>query len=169
MKIHSIKIRNFRSYKNEVEIELNNLTALVGKNDIGKSTILEALDIFFNDGNGVVKIDKTDVNVLDSRNGDNETVISVCFSNLPELIVIDSTVQTKLADEYMLNSDGLLEVVKKYKSGGKASVFIRANHPTNPECKDLLLKKNAELKRIVVDKRIECDNQSINAVMRKAI
>ena len=54
MKIHSIKIRNFRSYKNEVEIELNNLTALVGKNDIGKSTILEALDIFFNDGNGVV-------------------------------------------------------------------------------------------------------------------
>ena len=169
MKIHSIKIRNFRSYKNEVEIELNNLTALVGKNDIGKSTILEALDIFFNDGNGVVKIDKTDVNVLDSKNGDNETVISVCFSNLPELIVIDSTVQTKLADEYMLNSDGLLEVVKKYKSGGKASVFIRANHPTNPECKDLLLKKNAELKRIVVDKRIECDNQSINAVMRKAI
>lgn len=42
MKIHSIKIRNFRSYKNEIEIELNNLTALVGKNDIGKSTILEA-------------------------------------------------------------------------------------------------------------------------------
>lgn len=169
MKIHSIKIRNFRSYKNEIEIELNNLTALVGKNDIGKSTILEALDIFFNDGNGVVKIDKTDVNVLDSRNGDNEIVISVCFSNLPELIVIDSTVQTKLVDEYMLNSDGLLEVVKKYKNGGKASVFIRANHPTNLECKDLLLKKNAELKRIIADKGIECDNQSINAVMRKAI
>lgn len=169
MKIHAIKIRNFRSYKNEIEIELNNLTALVGKNDIGKSTILEALDIFFNDGNGVVKIDKTDANVLDSRNGDNEIVISVCFSNLPESIVIDSTVQTKLVDEYMLNSDGLLEVVKKYKNGGKASAFIRANHPTNPECKDLLLKKNAELKRIIVDKGIECDNQSINAVMRKAI
>ena len=154
MKIHSIKIRNFRSYKNEIEIELNNLTALVGKNDIGKSTILEALDIFFNDGNGVVKIDKTDVNVLNSRNGDNEIVISVCFSNLPESIVIDSTVQTKLVDEYMLNSDGLLEVVKKYKNGGKASVFIRANHPINPECKDLLLKKNAELKRIIADKGI---------------
>ena len=77
MKIHSIKIRNFRSYKNEIEIELNNLTALVGKNDIGKSTILEALDILFNDGNAVVKIDKTDVNVLVSRNGDNEIVISV--------------------------------------------------------------------------------------------
>ena len=66
MKIHSIKIKNFRSYKDEVKIELNDLIALVGKNDIGKSTILEALDIFFNDGNGVVKIDKTDVNVLDS-------------------------------------------------------------------------------------------------------
>ncbi len=59
----------------------------------------------------------------------------MCFSNLPESIVIDSTVQTKLVDEYMLNSDGLLEVVKKYKNGGKASVFIRANHPINPEVK----------------------------------
>ena len=33
----------------------------------------------------------------------------------------------------------------------------------------MLLKKNAELKRIIADKGIECDNQSINAVMRKAI
>ena len=67
MKIHSIKIRNFRSYKNEIEIELNNLTALVGKNDIGKSTILEALDIFFNDGKGVTKLDKADLNVESRR------------------------------------------------------------------------------------------------------
>ena len=39
MKIQSIKIKNFRSYKDEVEIELKDLTALVGKNDIGKSTM----------------------------------------------------------------------------------------------------------------------------------
>lgn len=46
MKIDSIKIKNFRGYKEEVKIELNDLTVFVGKNDIGKSTILEALDIF---------------------------------------------------------------------------------------------------------------------------
>ena len=127
------------------------------------------MDIFFNDGNGVVKIDKTDLNIQSSRNGDNETVISICFSELPTSIIIDSSVQTTLASEYMLNADGFLEVVKKYKSGGKASVFIHAKHPTNPDCKDLLLKKNAELKRIITSKGIECENQSINATMRKSI
>lgn len=169
MKIESIKIKNFRSYKEETVICFNNLTVLVGKNDIGKSTILEALDIFFNDGNGVIKLDKTDLNIQASRNNDNETIISVCFSELPESIIIDSAVQTTLTDEYMLNSDGLLEVVKKYKNGGKASVFIRAKHPTNPDCKDLLLKKNTELKHIITSKGIECENQSINAVMRSAV
>lgn len=169
MKIESIKIKNFRSYKEETVICFDDLTVLVGRNDIGKSTILEALDIFFNDGNGVIKIDKTDLNIQASRNGDNETVISVCFSELPESIIIDSAVQTTLGNEYMLNSDGFLEVVKKYKNGGKASVFIRAKHPTNADCKDLLLKKNADLKRIITGKGIECENQSINATMRRAI
>lgn len=169
MKIESIKIKNFRSYKEETKICFDDLTVLVGRNDIGKSTILEALDIFFNDGNGVIKIDKTDLNTHAAMNGDNETIISVCFSELPESIIIDSAVQTTLDSEYMLNSDGLLEVVKKYKNGGKASVFIRAKHPTNTECKDLLLKKNAELKRIITTKGIECENQSVNAIMRKSI
>ena len=152
MKIKSVKIKNFRSYEEETELNFNDLTVLVGKNDIGKSTILEALDIFFNDGNGVIKIDKTDLNTHASDNGDNETVISVCFSELPELIVIDSSVQTTLAREYMLNSDGFLEVIKKYKNGGKASVFIRAKHPTNTNCKDLLLKKILILNRLLHQK-----------------
>ena len=49
MKINTVKIKNFRSYKDEINIEFGDLTAFVGKNDIGKSTVLEALDIFFND------------------------------------------------------------------------------------------------------------------------
>lgn len=47
MKIDSIKLKNFRGYRSETEINFNDLTVFVGKNDIGKSTILEALDIFF--------------------------------------------------------------------------------------------------------------------------
>ena len=115
MKIESLKIKNFRSYREETIIHFDDLTVLVGKNDIGKSTILEALDIFFNDGNGVIKIEKTDLNIQAAKNGDSETIITVCFSELPESIIIDSTVQTTLASEYMLNPDGFLEVIKKYK------------------------------------------------------
>lgn len=52
MKIHSLKLKNFRGYKDELSISFGDLTAFVGRNDVGKSTILEALDIFFNDGKG---------------------------------------------------------------------------------------------------------------------
>ena len=50
MQIKTVKLKNFRGYKNETTINFENLTVLVGKNDSGKSTVLEALDIFFNDG-----------------------------------------------------------------------------------------------------------------------
>ena len=169
MKIRTIKIKNFRSYKNEVEIEFGDLSAFVGKNDIGKSTVLEALDIFFNNGKGVIKLDKDDVNKQALAEGDTETVISVCFEELPASIVIDSTNQTTLQDEYLLNSNNWLEIVKKYSNGGKEKVFVKTNHPTGNNCKDLLLKKNTELQKILRDNTITCSNQTINALMRTAI
>lgn len=169
MKIERIKIKNFRSYREETTIDFGNFTAFVGKNDAGKSTILEALDIFFNDSKGVVKLDKDDVNTQALRDGDTETVISVCFSGLPEQIIIDASAYTTLADEYMLNTEGMLEVVKKYKNGGKVYVFIRARHPINQGCSDLLYKKNTELKKFISDDKIDCDNLKINSEMRKAI
>lgn len=169
MKIKTIKIKNFRSYKDEVEIEFYDLTAFVGKNDIGKSTVLEALDIFFNDSKGVIKLDKDDVNKQALADGDTETVISVCFEELPTSIVIDSTNQTKLQDEYLLNSNNQLEIIKKYSNGGKEKVFVKANHPTSNSCNDLLQKKNTELQKIIKDNTVTCSNQTINAVMRTAI
>lgn len=169
MKIDSIKIKNFRGYKEEVKIELNDLTVFVGKNDIGKSTILEALDIFFNDGKGVIKLDKTDVNVRGRKEEDLNIEISICFSELPEKIIIDSTVETSLQDEFMLNDDGQLEVIKRYKNGGAAKIFIIAKHPTNDKCAELLLKKNSDLKKIIKSANIECENQTVNAEMRRAI
>ena len=53
MKIKKVILKNFRAYKDEVVIDFENLTTFVGKNDIGKSTVLEALDIFFNAADGV--------------------------------------------------------------------------------------------------------------------
>ena len=48
MRLKQIKINNFRGYKDETIVDFDNLTAFIGKNDVGKSTILEALEIFFN-------------------------------------------------------------------------------------------------------------------------
>ncbi len=168
MKLKQLKIKNFRGYSNETVVNFDDFTAFVGKNDIGKSSVLEALDIFFNDGSGVVKIEKDDVNAS-LRADDNEIVISAVFDELPDRIVIDATNETTLSDEYLLNNDGYLEVVKKYPNGGKAKVFILANHPSNANCNDLLLLKSADLRRKLQDNNITCDNRNINAVMRKAI
>jgi predicted ATP-dependent endonuclease of OLD family len=169
MKIKTIKIQNFRSYKDEVEIEFSDLTTFVGKNDIGKSTVLEALDIFFNSGSGIIKLDKDDINKQALSEGITETIISVCFEELPTSIVIDSTNLTTLQAEYLLNSSGQLEIAKKYSNGGKEKVFVIANHPTGNDCKDLLLKKNTDLQKIIRDNTITCSNQTINAIMRAAI
>ena len=46
MRLKSVKLKNFRCYRNEIEAHLNNLSVFIGKNDAGKSSILEALEIF---------------------------------------------------------------------------------------------------------------------------
>ena len=125
--------------------------------------------LFFNDGKGVIKLDKTDVNVRGRKEEDLNIEISICFSELPEKVIIDSTVETSLQDEFMLNDDGQLEVIKRYKNGGAAKIFIIAKHPTNDKCAELLLKKNSDLKKIIKSANIECENQTVNAEMRRAI
>lgn len=49
MSIETIRIRNFRSLR-EVLIDAKALTVFVGCNDEGKSNLLRALDLFFNEG-----------------------------------------------------------------------------------------------------------------------
>jgi len=168
MKIKQIKLKNFRAYKEETIIDFSDLNVFVGKNDIGKSTILEALDIFFNENKGVIKIDKDDISKKGKEEGNTEIRISVVFEDLPETLTIDSTNPTTLSEEYLLNSDDYLEIIKKYPNAGKEKVFIKANHPTNPDCSDLLLKKNTDLKKLLTDE-IECEDKTKNAVIRKAI
>ena len=169
MKLIEIKLKNFRSYKEEIIIDLDDLTVFVGKNDIGKSTVLEALDIFFNEGKGAVKLDKDDINKGAIADGDNNIYITAIFANLPAQIIIDATNQTTFESEYLLNVNNHLEVTKKYPNAGTAKVLIKANHPTNPLCSDLLLKKITDYRKIIKDNDIACENQSINATMRNAI
>ena len=169
LKIKTVKLKNFRSYKDEVSIDFCDLTAFVGKNDIGKSSILEALDIFFNEGKGVVKIDKDDINKQAVSEGDSEICISVCFEELPTNIIIDATNETTLHDEYLVNSSNQLEIIKKYPNAGKEKVYVRAYHPTNPQCKDLLQKTDTELRTIIDQQQIQCLDRTRKAVMRAAI
>jgi predicted ATP-dependent endonuclease of OLD family len=168
MKIEKVILSNFRSYKDQIEIDLNDLNVIVGKNDIGKSSILEALDVFFNEGKGIIKIDKDDVNKQALIEGNTEITIGVVFGNLPDELTIDATNPTTLGDEYLLNRHGKLEIVKKYPNGGKERIFVKAFHPTNTACSGLLLMKQADLKKMLTDGML-CADKTKNSEIRKAI
>jgi predicted ATP-dependent endonuclease of OLD family len=49
MRLVELRLKNFRCYRELVSITINDLTCIIGKNDIGKSTFLDGLDCFFND------------------------------------------------------------------------------------------------------------------------
>lgn len=166
MRLKSVTIKNFRCYKNETTIEFDDLTALIGRNDIGKSTILEALEIFFN--NDIVKIDQTDPSV-----GSESMVVTLScdFTNLPQKLVLDSGEETDLQSEYLTVDEDTLRVKKVFdcsKKNPSVEIFIVANHPTAAGYENLLSIKERDLQKIISEKKIDSKLKG-NPQMRKAI
>lgn len=109
MKLISVSLKNFRGYKNEVKVSVGDITSFIGKNDIGKSTILEALEIFFN--SDIVSIERADLNV----GAENSFVEILCeFIEFPEFITLDASAKTTLASEHLLSASGTLKILKRY-------------------------------------------------------
>lgn len=169
MRLEKVILENFRSYKGRISIEMDNLTTFIGKNDIGKSTILEALEIFFN--NNTVKIEQEDLCVYSES---PFVRIGCVFSDLPENIVIDSTAMTTLQQEFLLNEQNQLEIHKLYDCSKKTLTPIHycvANHPTNESCSELFEMTRTQLIKILKDLNIDesqVDMRS-NVSIRQAI
>lgn len=84
MRIDSVRIENFRAFKDET-IEFDNYSCLVGCNGSGKSTILAALNVFFRQ----YKDSKTDLSKLTAddfhhKNIDEPIRITVTFGEISE-------------------------------------------------------------------------------------
>jgi energy-coupling factor transporter ATP-binding protein EcfA2 len=170
MRLVSVALKNFRCYKEEKRIEFGDLTTLIGRNDIGKSTILEALEIFFNN-NGIVKIDNSDCTVACDE---NMVEITCEFSDLPQTLILDTQAETSLADEYLLTENGFLKVKKIFKCTGakpKEEIFVCAHHPVNEKYHDLLELNNSGLKNRLRELGIDEKNVLLNnnASIRQAI
>lgn len=165
MKLKTLYLENFRCYKDKICIDFDNLTTFIGKNDIGKSTILEALEVFFN--NDLIKIEPSDANI----HGGKEVVIACDFCELPSEIILDSGEKTNLTDEYLTIGNDLLRIKKVYdcsKSKVSSTVYIVANHPCFTGVENLLFLKEKELQNIIKDKKLESLLKG-NPTMRKAI
>lgn len=169
MRLEEVKIKNFRCYSEEITIPFHDMTTVIGQNDAGKSTVLEALEIFFN--NKTVKIDRDD---LSNNSSDNDIEITCTFSDLPKELVIDSDYKTSLDKEYLLNNDDFLEIKKTYSgiaANPKESVSIVCNHPSKENFSDLLLLTQNQLRARATSLNLDKTtyNGSINADIRRAI
>lgn len=166
MRLIAVTLENFRTYQKSTRIEFGDLTTIIGRNDIGKSTILEALEIFFN--GEAVKLEQEDANV---RSGLTDVIITAEFSDTPTEIVLDSGAMTTLADEYLLAANGNLIIRKVYdcaKKSPSSETYVIANHPTNKGVSNLLELKEKDLQAMVQEQKLEVKLKG-NPGMRRAI
>lgn len=148
MKISSLTLKNFRAYNNVFVKFDDNFNVIIGRNDVGKSTILEALEIFFN--NETVKIDIGDHNV---HVDDTEMSIQVSFRPENKQYTID-TVPTDLKREYLLDENSELTIKKSWDcsknklTASSLKTYIIANYPIVFK-EPLISLKIAELKKLL--------------------
>lgn len=161
MKLIKCRIENFRGYEN-TEVDFTDLNVIIGKNDVGKSTILEALKFFFDE----IKANNNDLNVYSGRNDFSIT----CFFEVDprERISLDSSeskeTSTTLEDEFLLNENGLLQI-KKVWENGKQKTFLVANHPNIWEEPLITLKIN-KLKTYIPKEQEDLVNRAIKKEIR---
>ena len=166
MKLESVSIKNFRCYADEITVSFQELTTFVGKNDIGKSSVLEALEIFFN--NDTVAMEQGDANILSEQ---KRVEITCEFSNLPKTLSLDAGAETTLEAEYLLSAIQTLKIRKVFDCGLKkpsVEVFVIAYHPTAQGVSNLLELKEKELQAIVKEKKLVVPLKG-NPGMRRAI
>jgi predicted ATP-dependent endonuclease of OLD family len=149
MRLKSVKLTHFRGYRATTVLPIDAaMTGIVGRNDYGKSTILEALAIFFESGD--VKADKSDMNCFSLAEGAEQFEIACEFDGLPEALVLDENAETSLAQEYLLNAEGALEIVKTFKAntGKLERTAICCLHPEDQALAGLLSLKMSDLKKL---------------------
>lgn len=167
MKLRELKVRNFRCYKEEFSISFDKLTALIAKNDVGKSTILEALDAFFN----LDKLDSGDRTV--GLQNANKIEITCIFEDLPTELIIDSDNLISPSNEYLLNAGGFLEIKKVYSGASPKcdEIYINALHPSLEHFSDLFSLTIAQLRTraAALNVNMEDVNETVKSAIRHAI
>ena len=152
MHLKALTLQNFRRYRDRTVIGIGKLTAFIGRGDEGKSTILEALDIFFE--GGAVKIDTADACVF----GDSKDVrIGAILTDLPQTLDLDRGAHTTLQAEYLTNGDGDLEIIKVFNCSVQrivSKVYASALHPNATGVDDLLQLTNSDLKKLVKREKV---------------
>jgi putative ATP-dependent endonuclease of OLD family len=103
LKISTFHIRNFKSIRDSNAIDIDDLNILIGKNDAGKSSVLEALQCFLNKG----KPSSSHFHKQDTE----EIVLSATFSGITD------DFRNALGDDYTVEGD-IVEIVREFEHRG---------------------------------------------------
>lgn len=103
MKIYKMRVENYRGIKDSGWLEFNQMNAIVGRNDAGKSSVLHAINAFYNE-NKLLEEDRY------FGAGDAQTVIEIIFDGeqLFDIPVV------------LLDNDGKLHIKKSATQVGEA-------------------------------------------------
>lgn len=165
MRLAKFEIKNFRGYRDE-KIDFTDFTTFVGINDSGKSTIFEALDIFF----GNSKIEKSDRSV----NSNDDVELTAYFSDLPREIKLE-TVPTTLKEEFLTLHDNNLDkdylVLKQNYSGEgmKLSEFLVSTFPSDESVQDIHTFKITALKKTFSNLIADIDKRKSTEIRKVAL
>jgi predicted ATP-dependent endonuclease of OLD family len=80
MKIQSVHIKNYRALE-DVQVDFDSVTTFIGPNGVGKSSVLRALDWYFNGTNKTGSLSEDDCSF---GNTDQKIEVGVTFSDLTE-------------------------------------------------------------------------------------
>lgn len=184
MKLRKINIENFRCYKDETEVEIEDLTVFVGANDSGKSSILEALDIFFNEGRAEIRFTEDDINIHARMEGKHDVKITCVFEDIPEqflrrleennIPINDSSITISKTfgknNKTFLNgeelSKKLIGEIKDYLPIYGLFKVDRTNTDDNPEIKDPLM---FAVEKSLKEQEIKYKLQEVAEKIKKAI
>jgi len=119
MKITKLKIENFRSYKKQ-EIDISDYSCFIGANSSGKSTVINALNLFFrenkNSQTDLIKLSEDDFH---HKNTNDPIRVTVTFGDLSEQAKEDLAAYVRqdeltITAEATYDSDTGNAVVKQY-------------------------------------------------------
>lgn len=148
-------------------MNIDELTCIIAKNDAGKSTVLEALEAFFN-------LEKVDADDRSIGAGNASPIDITCvFRDLQPSLVVDSDATISPQDEYLLNADDFLEITKRFAGATPKceEVFVKTMHPSAEHFNDLFSLSIAQLRRRAQDLSVNVDavNQTVKSAIRHAI
>ena len=112
IKISQIKISNFRSFTNEENIirELDVLNIFAGRNNVGKTNVLRAINLFFNPKSYNPSIDRNAIKEI-TKGASKDPVITVDF--------IDDELEIGIESKYQIYCNLNKEEAEIYKTNSK--------------------------------------------------